>query len=295
MPQGGPRLRGGAVDAATLVAALGDLGVAPGDGLVVHSSLSSFGHLRGGAREAVRALQEAVTERGTLVMPSFNHGRAFGPGATGYYSPVETPTTNGAIPDAFWRLDGVHRSLNPTHAFAAWGRSAERYVRHHHRTLTMGPASPLGLLGAEGGYGLLLGVGYRANTFHHVVEMSTGAPCLGRRTEAYPVLLPDGRRVLGRTWGWRAGRCPYTDEQRYVPVVAARGLERRAVAGRSEIVLFRLADCFAVVAEMLTDGADGYPPCSGCPIRPRVTEYTVPSDFDDERGRLRPDSEAWTY
>jgi len=112
-------------------------------------------------------------------------------GGPGYYHPGETPTTDGAIPDAFWRMPGVQRSLDPTHAFAAWGKDSLRYTRFHHRTLTMGPESPLGLLQRDGGYGLLLGVGYYANTFHHVVEMSTAAPCLGRRSEAYPVILPD--------------------------------------------------------------------------------------------------------
>jgi len=262
---------------------------------MVHSSLSSFGRVKGGARAVIEALQEAVGPEGTLMMPSFNHGAAYRPGAAGYYSPLETPTTNGAIPDAFWRMDGVRRSLNPTHAFAAWGRHAERYTQHHHRTLTMGPGSPLGLLASDGGYCLLMGVGYRANTFHHVVEMSTGAPCLGRRTEAYPVLLPDGRRVEGRTWGWRAGRCPITDEQRYAPLMEARGLERRHMVGGAELILYRLWDCYDVVAGLLATGVDGFPSCSRCPVRPRVTEHTVPSDWDEDAGRPVADSVAWTY
>ena len=60
----------------------------------------------------------------------------------------------------------------------------------------MGPESPLGFLMRDEGYGLLLGVGYQANTFHHVVEMSTGAPCLGMRTRSFPAAArrwPSGR------------------------------------------------------------------------------------------------------
>jgi hydrogenase maturation protease HycI len=271
------------------------LGVQPGMGLVVHASLKSFGYVEGGALAVIEALMEALTEEGTLIMPSFNHRAPFEEGGPGVYDPLRTPTSNGAIPDRFWRLPGVLRSLDPTHPCAAWGRHARRYVEFHHRTLTMGPRSPLGLLHADGGSGLLLGVGYHANTFHHVVEMTTGAPCLGRRTEAYPVVLPDGRRVTGRTWGWRERGCPLTDAVRYAADMETRGLQRQVAIGSCRATLFRLSDCFAVVAELLQRGRDGYPPCSACPIRPgRVPETTV-SDWDDENESLLPGSEAWEY
>ena len=72
-------------------------------------------------------------------------------------------------------MPDVLRSLAPTHAFAAWGKNARRYTQFHHRTLTMGPESPLGLLSKDGGYGMLLGVGYRTIA-RHVVETTVGSP-----------------------------------------------------------------------------------------------------------------------
>jgi aminoglycoside N3'-acetyltransferase len=233
-------------------------------------------------------------------MPSFNHDVPFRPGGPGYYDPEETPTTNGAIPDHFWRFRGpdngtlsVFRSLNPTHPFASWGKDAAGYVATHHRTLTMGADSPLGLLLRRDGYCLLLGVGYTSNTFHHVVETVTGAPCLGRRTEAYPVRLPDGREVCGRTWGWRARSCPFTDGNRY----ADRMVDRQTVVtiGNARCTLYRLQDCFDVVAEILAEGRDGFPPCSDCPIRPRQGRATVDSDWDADNHCLLAGSEALTY
>jgi aminoglycoside 3-N-acetyltransferase len=271
------------------------LGLPPGAGVMVHSSLKSFGHVEGGPRAVIEAVMEVLTPAGTLLMPSFNHNAPFDPGGPGYYHPGVTPTSNGAIPDLFWRQPGVLRSLDPTHPVAAWGRHARRYTQHHHRTLTMGPESPLGLLGAEGGFGLLLGVWYSANTYHHVVEMSTGAPCLGRRTEAYPVILPDGRQVLGRTWGWRAGTCPFTDEDRYGEEMEARGLHKVVQIGGCRAILFRLQDCFAVIAGLLQHGKDGFPPCRLCPIRPRRVAQTVASDWDEEKQRPFPDSTTWIY
>lgn len=279
----------------TLVAGLRALGLQPGMGVMVHSSLRSLGHVEGGAGTVIQALIDCLGPEGTLLMPSFNHGAAFEPGAPGYYDPLTTPTTNGAIPDHFWRLPGVHRSLNPTHAFAVWGRHALSWTVHHHRTLTMGPDSPLGLLWAAGGWGLLLGVDYQSNTFHHVVEMTTGAPCLGRRTEVYPIRLPDGRRVMGRTWSYRSRTCPFTRPQEYPADMAARGLHRQGTIGRSRVTLFRLQDCFEVYAPLLRWGRGDNPPCTGCPIRPWRRPEQVPSDWDAENETLLPGSEAWSY
>lgn len=274
---------------------LGEIGVKPGFGLMVHGSLTSFGRVEGGARTVIAALMEAVTVEGTLLMPSFNHGAPFLEEGPGYFNPAETPTTNGIIPDTFWRMPGVYRSLNPTHAFAAWGKHARRYTEIHHRTLTMGPQSPLGLLYGDDGHCLLMGVGYAANTFHHVVEMSLTVPCLGYRTEAYPVHLPDGRQVEGRTWGWRERFCPFTDEGRYYEEMPKLGLQREAWVGSSRFILFRLRDCFDVVAEILRNGKDGFPPCSRCPIRPRQVAAVVPSDWDAHRQCVEPGSAAWHY
>ncbi|MDP6381162.1 MAG: AAC(3) family N-acetyltransferase [Phycisphaerae bacterium] len=287
---------GPAVTSKEIVEALRKLGLGTGRGVMVHSSLKSFGRVEGGARAVIDALMEVVTPAGTLLMPSFNHGAPFVEGDAGVFDVKTTPTTNGIIPDTFWRMPGVHRSLNPTHPFAAWGKNAERYIEQHHRMLTMGPCSPLGLLLADDGLCLLLGIGYGSNTFHHVVEMSTGAPCLGQRTEAYPMLLPDGRRVEGRTWSWRDGLCPFNDGGgRYGDAMRLRGLQKETVIGHCRAVLFRLRDCFDLIAEVLAEGKDGFPPCSGCLIRPRRVPQTVPSDWDKEGQCLLPSSPARAY
>lgn len=258
---------------------------------MVHSSLKSFGHVEGGAQAVIGALTDGLTDEGLLLMPSFNHFAPFRPDGPGYFDPCETPTSNGVIPETFRKMPGVWRSLNPTHPYAAWGRDARRYTEAHHLTLTMGPDSPLGLLGREEGFCLFLGTDYHSNTYKHVVEMTTGAPCLGRRTVELPVHLPDGREVGLRTWAYRAGRCPITDPSHYVETeMQGRRLHLRAKVGESTVTLFRLMDFFGVVEEMLREGHDGHPPCSRCPVRPGESDYDVASDWDDATGRLKPDS-----
>ncbi len=284
-----------------IVTGLRRVGLSPGDGVMVHSSLKSFGRVAGGPATVIQALMEVLTPAGTLLMPSFNHGAPFRKGGAGYYDPLATPTTNGAIPNTFWQMPGVYRTYHPTHAFAAWGRNARRYTASHHHTLTLGPDSPLGLLGREGGYALLLGVDYRVNTYHHVVEMTTGTPPNPRarraasRTVALPVKLPDGRMVHGRTWGWRAGSCSINDPARYARLMDQRRLHRQIRIGASQVTLFALKDCFEVIAEALANGLDGLPPCSRCPVRPRRDARVVDSDWDEKNQCLLPDSEAWEY
>ena len=48
---------------------LRELGVAPGDCLIVHASLSSLGWVAGGAQAVVGALRDAVFPRGTIAVP----------------------------------------------------------------------------------------------------------------------------------------------------------------------------------------------------------------------------------
>jgi aminoglycoside 3-N-acetyltransferase len=283
------------VTRADIVTGLRRLGLDAGAKVMVHSSLKSFGYVEGGPREVIYALMEVLTPQGTLLLPSFNHNAIVEEGGAGYFDPQQTPTTNGAIPDQFWRMPGVSRSLDPTHAIAAWGHESRRYTEFHHRTLTMGAQSPLGLLLADGGYGLLLGVNYGSNTFHHVVETMLSAPCLGRRSEAYPLALPDGRRVLARTWGWRERSCPLDDHTLYAETMAAKVLHQETRIGGCRALLFRLSDCYNVVSDLLQHGKDGYPPCSLCSIRPRRVAQTVPSDWDELRQQPVESSVAWDY
>jgi aminoglycoside N3'-acetyltransferase len=241
--------------------------------VIVHSNLSSFGHLEGGAGAVIEVLQKILTEQGTLVMPSFNHGQPYENGEI--FDINRTGTINGIIPDTFWRKKGVLRSMNPTHPFAVWGRNAARYTAYNEDATAMGKGSPVSLLLEDDGYCLLLGVNYRSNTFHHYVETDIGAPCLTARGEEYTVRRADGTLATSHTWGWRESDCPIDDRALYSEEMEKRGIHRRMNIGPAIATLYRLKDGYRIISECLTKGYKGFPPCGTCKVRPRVCKYTV--------------------
>lgn len=123
-----------------LIADLRALGVQSGMLLMVHSSLSSLGHVLGGPATVIEALLEVLGRRGTLVMPSFNHRRAY------VFNPLTTPTINGAIADAMWCRPDAVRSFHPSHAVCAIGPYAEELCQGHIEAGGWGPDSPIGRL-----------------------------------------------------------------------------------------------------------------------------------------------------
>ena len=253
-----------------IAAALCDLGVKKDRPLLVHSSLSAFGQVDGGADTVIDALSEAVLPDGTLVMPSFNHGDVYQAGDI--YDVKTTKTTNGIIPDTFWRRPGVMRSLASTHAFAAQGKKAKQYLENHHKTSPMGKGSPIDYMFADDGYVLLLGVDFTANSFHHYVEEMMGAPCLSL-SDPYPVRDSERNIIHVPTWKWRSAGCPYSDMGGYriqMPMytdVMSR-IAQHAQVGGAGLMLYNMREGFDVISSFFREGGEGFPPCKYCAIRP---------------------------
>ncbi len=268
------------------------LGIKKGDKIIVHSSLSSMGYVRGGAKAVCEAFMEAVGKNGLVMMPSFNHRKIFIDNPSAYFSPLETPTTNGIIPDTFWRMKGVFRSLNPTHAFAVWGKDAKNFVKEHHKGLTMGKGSPLYLLEKAGGKIILIDTP-TANTFHHVVEMTNNVPCLGKRTEEYPVKLPSGEIVKVRTWSFRESPCIITDKIAYLSYMRKKKMIKEGKIGNADVLVIDMKTCRKVIEKFLRGEIEGYSGCKKCSIKPWTTPQSVESDWDEINERVKPDTSAF--
>jgi len=244
-----------------------ELGIQKGMSLEVHSSLSSFGHVEGGAEAVIEALEEILTEEGTLVMPSFNHGAPYRQGDV--FDIRKTPTTNGKIPDTFWRMEGVLRGMNPTHSYAAWGKNAKRYTESQQTETGLGKGSPLHRMYDDGGFVLLIGTGYRANTFHHFVEQNEGARCLNQIGEVYPVIDENGLKTTAHTWSWRDGACPVSNSTGTLYAEAMESVDTRRMIGDALCILYPMREGYPIMAKVLQEY------CPSCPIHPQKNTYSL--------------------
>ena len=171
----------------SIAADLRKLGLVAGDGVMVHSSLSSLGFVSGGAPAVVLALTDVVTEAGTIVMPthSYNYADPARWDDVGLpkswvepmreslppFDPTVVPTTSmGQIVDVFRSWPGAVRSRHPTNSFAAWGQTSALVTDAHTYEFSQGEGSPLARLYDLDGKVLLLGVGHDRNTSFHLAE-----------------------------------------------------------------------------------------------------------------------------
>jgi aminoglycoside 3-N-acetyltransferase len=227
------------VSAADLVAALDRMGPVRGARLIVHSSLSSFGHFEGGARAVVGALLGAVGPEGLLAMPCFTYGRS-------PFDRATSPTLDGAVAEAFRLHPESVRSDHPTHSVSVWGVEADRIAETHEPEWPCGERSPLARIARSGGMVLLLGVTHTANSLLHVSQCLARVPYLDRFRDA-PVLREGGE--IDHVRVRRAGCSRGFDREERELAEAALVAEGRA--GASRLQLFRGEPLMLAAAEIL--------------------------------------------
>ena len=83
-----------------LCADLRRLGLSPGDVVLVHSSLSSLGHVIGGAEGFIEALRMAVAPGGTVLVPTLTGRRDLSPANPPVSDPARTPCWTGLVSPA---------------------------------------------------------------------------------------------------------------------------------------------------------------------------------------------------
>ncbi len=211
----------------SLLRDLAALGIAQGDTLLVHCSLSSLGWVCGGAQAVNLALRQAVGAQGTLVMPAQTNEnsdpaeweappvpkewvetiRQNMPG----FDPASSPSRGmGRVAELFRTLPGSLRSGHPQVSFAANGPLAEEITASHPLSPQFGVESPLGALYRLGKAGkpvkiLLLGVGYGNCTAFHLAETLWGE---GETARIGAAVLENGER----RWVWFTDLEPDADD-----------------------------------------------------------------------------------
>jgi aminoglycoside 3-N-acetyltransferase len=179
------------VTRADLVHGFARIGIAPGDVVIAHTSLSAFGYVIGGAESVVTALQEVLGVSGTLVVPTHtpensdptefcypalpDRARVLWPEHYPAFDPECSPCPYmGAVPELVRSLPQSLRSAHPWISFAAIGRQAKVITSEHPLTDGMGEHSPLGRIYEQHGKILLLGIEHDSNSSLHLAEVRSG-------------------------------------------------------------------------------------------------------------------------
>ncbi|MEN8182262.1 MAG: AAC(3) family N-acetyltransferase [Myxococcota bacterium] len=220
---------------------------------MVHSSLSSMGWVVGGAPAVVRALLDVVEAGGTLVMPAATPRCGDPAGWTDprvpeawleetrehlpVFDPRTTPTSLGAIPEAFRTWPGTLRSDHPLESVCARGPLAPEVTRDHPLAFSEGRGGPFGRLHELDSWILLIGVGFNRCTALHFAES-----LVEKRRVAnvrFPV-LDNGSRV------WREVPNVADDNDTHFPIIGreylSAGNARLGSMGEARAILFPMRD-----------------------------------------------------
>lgn len=228
------------------------LGIAGGETIMLHSSLRSFGWVDGGAPTVVRALLEALGEKGTLVVPTFS---AYLQQGESCWDREHTPSRMGAISEAVRTWPGALRSSHAAHPLAALGPHARLLCRRPHRT-GFGPDSPFGTLVELDAVILFMGTTWNTCTIFHLLEAEREVPY--RFLERRPaVVIIDGRRdESGGAWEHSRRPGASNDFRPFGRRLEQEGLVRRARVGGCLMRAFNAAPMHRLGTALLA--ADPY-------------------------------------
>ena len=238
------------VTQADIVEGLRALGVAAGDLLLVHSSLSSFGYVERGADAVIDALLDAVAPGGTVAVPThtWRDIKARQP----VFDYRTTPCGVGRIPETFRVRPDALRGLHPTHSCAAIGPRSEELLGDHERDVTpCGGRSPYRRLMRWGGKIVFLGVDLRVNTTFHALEELACVPWLFDRFEMLSTV--DRRGQVVQVPSRRHRVVLRRDFEKMEPVLARCGALVTGPIGAAEVRIIDAAAMERVVAPMLAE------------------------------------------
>jgi aminoglycoside 3-N-acetyltransferase len=234
----------------TMVNDLKALGVKSGMVLLAHSSMKAIGYVNGGAPAVILALEEALSNEGTLVMPTHTADysdpkdwknppapeewwQTIRDTMPAFDAALTTTYGMGVIPETFRKQSGVLRSNHPYGSFAAWGKHAQQVTDHHTLSTTFGDGSPLARVYDLDGWVLLIGVGHANNTSLHLAEERASIPRIDLPTGS-PMMV-NGKREWVK---WVDVEFSDSDFERLGADFARQtGLQKEGIIGQAKSLL----------------------------------------------------------
>lgn len=264
-------------DAGRLIPVLRELGVRPGDDVMLHSAFGAHHGFRGNVEQLTDTFVRAVGPDGHLLMVSLPYRSS----ALHYLEQLKrfdvrkTPSMMGLVSEHFRRRPDVLRSLHPTHPMLVRGPQAEWYVAGHEQcSIGCGAGTPFEKFAERDGIAVFFNVSIETLTFFHHLEHLVGAdlPFELYTQPAHRVTVVD-REGRESTMSVHA----YTMEtirRRRFPVLEAALRERGMVAhrriGNTHLWAVRVRDAIACTEEMRRAGRYFYdlpPAAPGAPAR----------------------------
>ncbi len=233
----------------SLKAALTALGVRSSQIIEVHSSLSSFEYVVGGAGTVVDALMELLEDGGTIIMPAMTSDNSEPSAWTDPpiepnlykavreaippYDPVMSDIhTMGAVAENFRHREDVLFSLHPACSYSVWGRYAKLMCNHQSLHFPLAEESPAARLYELKGYVLLIGVDFDKCTCMHLAEY---------RTDCRPICI-NGSCIPGDNGPeWKKYLNLNLDNSAFKKIGAVlrkKGMVRETTLGGSRIMFF---------------------------------------------------------
>lgn len=159
-----------------IVKAARQLGIVPGDIVLIHSSFKSLGEVENGADTVVSGFMEAIGPEGTLVFPTLCQ-KDWAHVYENWHLDAESNV--GYLTNYFRKLPGAKRSDQATHSVAAMGKEAEYLTETHGKSgkrygiygdTPFAADSPWEKMYQKNAKVVFLGAEIYSNTFRHFVE-----------------------------------------------------------------------------------------------------------------------------
>lgn len=218
---------------------LKSLGICKGMTLEVHSSLSSFGELEGGAETVIDTLKELVTEEGSIFMPALRlskelplseEDKKLGITVKIKVLPSDSDrTAMGIVADTFRKLPDTYTGSD-TISTSGWGKYGKEAVNS-------GLDYPI----HNGGMALMLGVDIYKLTAMHYVERIT-PDVINKQFEPTEEI---NCKYPPNEWFIEAGHPPIKAWYKIQDMAYEKGLIKETTIGECKIMFF---DIWSVVS-----------------------------------------------
>ena len=228
-----------------LVEELKKIGLQEGMMLEVHSSLSSFGHVEGGAETVIEALMECVGEKGSIFMPALalspeleltEEDKEIGITVKIKVLPENAPrTAMGIIADTFRQREDICMGKGIIRT-AGWGLHADEAVK-----------GDLDYVLQNGGKALLLGVDIYKLTAMHYVEGALPKEI----SDMFAPTEEINQKYPPEEWFMEAGAPPVKPWYTIQDMAKERGLIQEGYIGKCKYMFFDVWDVVSIYKEEL--------------------------------------------